>query len=283
MFLKLTGAILVGPPGTGKTLIARATAGEAGVPFFNISGSNFVEMFVGVGPSRVRELFQEARENAPCIVFIDEIDAIGRKRSSSAMRSNDERENTLNQLLVEMDGFETKSGVVVLAGTNRPDVLDNALLRPGRFDRQISIDFADIKGRLDILNIYLEKIKLAGNQEEVAKRLATLTPGFSGADLANVVNEGALIAARGNESSVALHHLESAIERVIGGIERKTRVLSPPEKTIVAYHEVCVMSIFISSFPIEHFLKRSSFLLTISPKRQDTQSVDGFWSTSIHY
>eukprot|EP01111_Echinosteliopsis_oligospora_P009247 TRINITY_DN2678_c0_g1_i2.p1 TRINITY_DN2678_c0_g1~~TRINITY_DN2678_c0_g1_i2.p1 ORF type:complete len:611 (-),score=168.61 TRINITY_DN2678_c0_g1_i2:657-2489(-) len=223
------GALLIGPPGTGKTLIARATAGEAGVPFFSISGSDFVEMFVGVGPSRVRDLFQQAREHAPCIIFIDEIDAVGRARSKSSFH-NDERENTLNQMLVEMDGFNTSTGVVVLAGTNRPDVLDNALLRPGRFDRQITIDKPDIKGRRDIFRVHLTKIKMYDDIESIARKLATLTPGFSGADIANVCNEGALVAARNGKNFVEFKDFEYAIERVIAGLEKKNRVLSPEEK-----------------------------------------------------
>eukprot|EP01114_Cavostelium_apophysatum_P015431 TRINITY_DN4199_c0_g1_i1.p1 TRINITY_DN4199_c0_g1~~TRINITY_DN4199_c0_g1_i1.p1 ORF type:complete len:760 (+),score=166.44 TRINITY_DN4199_c0_g1_i1:151-2430(+) len=230
------GAILVGPPGTGKTLLAKATAGEAGVPFFSISGSDFIEMFVGVGPARVRDLFEDARQSAPCIVFIDEIDAVGRSRSKNGF-GNDERENTLNQLLVEMDGFNTETGVVVLAGTNRPDVLDSALLRPGRFDRQIYLDNPDIKGRNAIFKIHLKPIKISQPVEYYSERLATLTPGFSGADIANVCNEGALYAARLNKKFVELNDFEAAIERVIGGLERKNRILSPQEKTIVAYHE----------------------------------------------
>lgn len=230
------GALLVGPPGTGKTLIARATAGEAGVPFFSISGSDFIEMFVGVGPSRVRDLFSQARENAPCIIFIDEIDAVGRARSRGAFH-NDERENTLNQLLVEMDGFTTTTGVVVLAGTNRADVLDKALLRPGRFDRQIYIDKPDIKGRRDIFRVHLKNVKMSEDIEEIAKKLATLTPGFAGADIANVCNEGALIAARHGKKTVDFVDFEAAIDRVIAGLEKKNRVLSPEEKKIVAYHE----------------------------------------------
>jgi AFG3 family protein len=230
------GALLVGPPGTGKTLIARATAGEAGVPFFSISGSDFIEMFAGVGPARVRDLFAQARTSAPCIVFIDEIDAVGRARSKSGYH-NDERENTLNQLLVEMDGFSTGSGVVVLAGTNRPDVLDKALLRPGRFDRQIGIDKPDIKGRRDIFLVHLKGLKLKENMDDIAKRLAALTPGFSGADVANVCNEGALIAARRSKKLIEIVDLVDAIERVIAGLEKKNRVLSPEEKKRVAYHE----------------------------------------------
>ncbi|EAL71212.1 peptidase M41, FtsH domain-containing protein [Dictyostelium discoideum AX4] len=230
------GAILSGPPGTGKTLLAKATAGEAGVNFYTISGSDFIEMFVGVGPSRVRDLFKEARANTPCIVFIDEIDAVGRARSRGGFH-NDERENTLNQLLVEMDGFSSTSGVVVFAGTNRSDVLDPALLRPGRFDRQIYVGKPDIKGRKDIFMVHLKNIKLDGEMEEIAKKLATLTPGFSGADIANVCNEGALVAARKDATSANFDHFEEAIERVLVGLKRENRVLSPEERTIVAHHE----------------------------------------------
>lgn len=219
------GALLVGPPGTGKTLLAKATAGESAVPFLSISGSDFMEMFVGVGPSRVRNLFQEARQCAPSIIFIDEIDAIGRARGRGGFSgSNDERESTLNQLLVEMDGFGTTSGVVVLAGTNRPDILDKALLRPGRFDRQISIDKPDIKGRDQIFQIYLKKLKLDNEPSYFSQRLAALTPGFAGADIANVVNEAALIAARSDQTTVTMEHFEGAIDRVIGGLEKKNKV-----------------------------------------------------------
>lgn len=232
------GALLVGPPGTGKTLLAKATAGESGVPFLSISGSDFMEMFVGVGPSRVRHLFQEARQCAPSIIFIDEIDAIGRARGRGGFSGgNDERESTLNQLLVEMDGFGTTSGVVVLAGTNRPDILDKALLRPGRFDRQITIDKPDIKGREQIFQIYLKKIKLDHKPSYYSQRLAALTPGFAGADIANVCNEAALIAARHEGSTVTMEHFESAIDRVIGGLEKKNRVISKLERRTVAYHE----------------------------------------------
>ncbi|XP_021720822.1 ATP-dependent zinc metalloprotease FTSH 10, mitochondrial-like [Chenopodium quinoa] len=232
------GALLVGPPGTGKTLLAKATAGESGVPFLSISGSDFMEMFVGVGPSRVRNLFQEARQCAPSIIFIDEIDAIGRARGRGGFSgSNDERESTLNQLLVEMDGFGTTTGVVVLAGTNRPDILDKALLRPGRFDRQISIDKPDIKGREQIFQIYLQKVKLDHEPSYYSQRLAALTPGFAGADIANVVNEAALIAARNEKTVVTMDHFESAIDRVIGGLEKKNRVISKLERRTVAYHE----------------------------------------------
>ncbi|XWS53107.1 hypothetical protein CRYUN_Cryun11dG0129500 [Craigia yunnanensis] len=232
------GALLVGPPGTGKTLLAKATAGESGVPFLSISGSDFMEMFVGVGPSRVRNLFQEARQSAPSIIFIDEIDAIGRARGRGGFSgSNDERESTLNQLLVEMDGFGTTSGVVVLAGTNRPDILDKALLRPGRFDRQISIDKPDIKGREQIFQIYLRKIKLDHKPSYYSQRLAALTPGFAGADIANVCNEAALIAARWEGAQVTMEHFEAAIDRIIGGLEKKNRVISKLERKTVAYHE----------------------------------------------
>ncbi|KAJ1566331.1 AAA ATPase afg3 [Cladochytrium tenue] len=232
------GAVLSGPPGTGKTLLAKATAGEAGVPFLSVSGSEFVEMFVGVGSSRVRDLFATAKKMAPSIVFIDEIDAIGKARGKGGFAgSNDERESTLNQLLVEMDGFGSSEHVVVLAGTNRPDVLDPALLRPGRFDRHISIDRPDIKGRAEIFKVHLKPIKTDEDRERLAKKLAALTPGFAGADVANVCNEAALIAARANASEVAEKHFEAAIERVIAGLEKKSKVLSPEEKRIVAHHE----------------------------------------------
>jgi ATP-dependent metalloprotease FtsH len=232
------GALLVGPPGTGKTLLAKATAGEASVPFFSISGSDFIEMFVGVGPSRVRDLFKEARAAAPCIVWIDEIDAVGRSRSKGGFSGgNDERENTLNQLLVEMDGFNTETGVVVLAGTNRADILDKALLRPGRFDRQIQIEKPDIKGRKQIFLVHLKPLKIAHPIDDLASRMAALTPGFAGADIANVCNEAAIIAARTDKRIIELVDFESACDRVIGGIERKTKVMSPEEKKLVAYHE----------------------------------------------
>ncbi|PHH64944.1 hypothetical protein CDD81_3581 [Ophiocordyceps australis] len=233
------GAILSGPPGTGKTLLAKATAGESGVPFYSVSGSEFVEMFVGVGPSRVRDLFAEGRKNAPSIIFIDEIDAIGRARQDSGrgFGGNDEREATLNQILTEMDGFNTKEQVVVLAGTNRADVLDKALMRPGRFDRHIYIDRPTMQGRKEIFLVYLKKIVTKENHENLVGRLATMTPGFSGADISNVVNEAALIAARNNADDVKMEHFETAIERVIGGLERKSLVLKPLEKKTVAYHE----------------------------------------------
>ncbi len=230
------GALLVGPPGTGKTLLAKAVAGEAQVPFFSLSGSDFVEMFVGVGASRVRDLFKQAKEKAPCIIFIDEIDAIGRARGkNSIMGGNDERENTLNQLLVEMDGFGTNVGVIILAATNRLDVLDSALLRPGRFDRQISIDKPDLIGREQIFNVHLKPLKLA--EEVDAKKLSAQTPGFAGAEIANVCNEAALIAARKNKRAIDMQDFQDAIDRVIGGLEKKNKIISPEEKKIVAYHE----------------------------------------------
>ena len=230
------GALLVGPPGTGKTLLAKAVAGEAAVPFFTLSGSDFVEMFVGVGAARVRDLFKQAKEKAPCIIFIDEIDAIGRSRGKGQMPgSNDERENTLNSLLVEMDGFATDAGVIILAATNRPDVLDSALLRPGRFDRQISIDKPDIVGRDAIFKVHLKPIKF--NKEVDSRKLAAQTPGFAGAEIANVCNEAALIAARKDKESVEMIDFQDAIDRVIGGLEKKNKIISPVEKKIVAYHE----------------------------------------------
>ena len=229
------GALLVGPPGTGKTLLAKAMAGEAQVPFFSISGSDFVEMFVGVGASRVRDLFKQAREKAPCIIFIDEIDAIGRARGRNAIVSNDERENTLNQLLVEMDGFGGDTGIIILAATNRPDVLDPALLRPGRFDRQISIDRPDVKGREQIFKVHLKPIKISETLD--IHKLAEQTPGFAGADIANVCNEAALIAARKGKAAVDMSDFQDAIDRVIGGLEKKNKLISPEEKEIIAYHE----------------------------------------------
>ncbi|MET3113077.1 AFG3 family protein [Pedobacter sp. CG_S7] len=230
------GALLVGSPGTGKTLLAKAVAGEAQVPFFSLSGSDFVEMFVGVGASRVRDLFKQAKDKAPCIIFIDEVDAIGRARGkNSMMGGNDERENTLNQLLVEMDGFGTDSGIIILAATNRPDVLDSALLRPGRFDRQISIDKPDLVGREQIFKVHLQPIKTAEAVDP--KKLSAQTPGFAGAEIANVCNEAALIAARRNKTSVDMQDFQDAIDRVIGGLEKKNKIISPEEKKIVAYHE----------------------------------------------
>ena len=229
------GALLIGPPGTGKTLLAKAMAGEAQVPFFSLSGSDFVEMFVGVGASRVRDLFKQAREKAPCIIFIDEIDAIGRARGKNAMMSNDERENTLNQLLVEMDGFGGDTGIIILAATNRPDVLDSALLRPGRFDRQISIDRPDVKGREEIFKVHLGPIKVSESLD--IHKLAEQTPGFAGADIANVCNEAALIAARKGKSGVEMKDFQDAIDRVIGGLEKKNKIISKDEKEVIAYHE----------------------------------------------
>lgn len=230
------GVLLVGPPGTGKTLLAKAVAGEAGVPFFSISGSDFVEMFVGVGASRVRDLFKQAREKAPCIVFIDEIDAIGRARGRNAIQGgNDERENTLNQLLVEMDGFSTDKGVIMMAATNRPDILDAALLRPGRFDRQIGIDPPDIIGREEIFKVHLRSIK--SSPEVNPQVLSEMTPGFAGADIANICNEAALIAARRNKQAVDLDDFNYALDRVIGGLEKRNKLISPKEKEIIAYHE----------------------------------------------
>jgi cell division protease FtsH len=230
------GALLIGPPGTGKTLLAKAVAGEANVPFFSLSGSDFVEMFVGVGASRVRDLFRQAKEKAPCIIFIDEIDAIGRARGKNLVSgSNDERENTLNQLLTEMDGFGTDSGVIILAATNRPDILDSALLRPGRFDRQISIDKPDLNGREQIFKVHLHGKALAEDID--AKKLSAQTPGFAGAEIANVCNEAALIAARHNKEKIDMQDFQDAIDRVIGGLEKKNKLISPEEKNIVAYHE----------------------------------------------
>ncbi len=230
------GVLLVGPPGTGKTLLAKAVAGEAGVPFFSISGSDFVEMFVGVGASRVRDLFRQAREKAPCIIFIDEIDAIGRARGRGAFQGgNDERENTLNQLLVEMDGFPTDKAVILMAATNRADVLDGALMRPGRFDRQIGIDLPDLKGREQIFHVHLRNIKIS--EEVNAAALSEMTPGFAGADIANVCNESALIAARRNKTGVDMDDFNYALDKVIGGLERKSRIIAPAEKEIIAYHE----------------------------------------------
>jgi len=230
------GVLLVGPPGTGKTLLAKAVAGEAKVPFFSLSGSDFVEMFVGVGAARVRDLFKQAKEKAPCIVFVDEIDAVGRARGKNNFNGgNDERENTLNQLLVEMDGFNSDTGVIIMAATNRPDVLDNALLRPGRFDRQIAIDRPDLKGREQIFNVHLKKIKLSDGVE--ASKLAAQTPGFVGADIMNVCNEAALIAARKNKDAVDMSDFQDAVDRVIGGLEKKNKIISPEEKKVIAYHE----------------------------------------------
>lgn len=230
------GLLLVGPPGTGKTLISRAVAGEAGVPFFSISGSEFVEMFVGVGASRVRDLFDQAKRNSPCIVFVDEIDAVGRQRGAGLGGSHDEREQTLNQILVEMDGFDTNTNVIVIAATNRPDVLDPALLRPGRFDRQVVLDRPDIRGRIAILQVHVKGKPLEKNI--TLDTLAKQTPGFSGADLANLLNEAAILAARRNKRSIGMGELEEAIDRVVAGPARKSRIISEREKAITAYHEV---------------------------------------------
>ena len=230
-----TGALLVGPPGTGKTLLARAIAGEANVPFFSISGSDFVEMFVGVGASRVRDMFEQGKKNSPCIIFIDEIDAVGRHRGAGLGGGNDEREQTLNQLLVEMDGFEANAGVIIVAATNRPDVLDPALLRPGRFDRQITVSNPDIMGRDKILKVHIKKIKVSPKFD--SKIIARGTPGFSGADLANLVNEAALLAARKNKRMVTLEDFENAKDKVMMGSERRSMVMSEDEKKLTAYHE----------------------------------------------
>ena len=250
------GLLLVGPPGTGKTLLAKAVAGEANVPFFSISGSDFVEMFVGVGASRVRDLFKQAKEKAPCIVFIDEIDAIGRQRGKNQMGGgNDERENTLNQLLSEMDGFAGNNGVILVAATNRPDVLDPALLRPGRFDRQISIDKPDVIGREEIFNVHLQKLKVSDSVD--AKKIAQQTPGFAGAEIANVCNEAALNSARKNKEMVDMQDFQDAVDRVIGGLEKKNKVISPEEKEIVAYHEA-------GHAVVGWFLEHASPLLKVS-------------------
>jgi cell division protease FtsH len=229
------GVLLVGPPGTGKTLLAKAVAGEASVPFFSISGSDFVEMFVGVGAARVRDLFAQAKEQAPCIIFIDELDALGKARGINPMGTHEEREQTLNQLLVEMDGFDTNSGVIIMAATNRPEILDPALLRPGRFDRHVAIDRPDVRGREAILKIHTRGVTLA-KDVDLAK-VAALTPGFAGADLANLVNEAALLAARQNKNVVSMAEFQEAIDRIIGGLEKKNRVMNEKEKKIVAYHE----------------------------------------------
>jgi cell division protease FtsH len=229
------GVLLVGAPGTGKTLLAKAVAGESAVPFFSISGSDFVEMFVGVGAARVRDLFAQAKENAPCIIFIDELDALGKARGVGPMGGHEEREQTLNQLLVEMDGFDANVGVIIMAATNRPEILDPALLRPGRFDRTVAIDRPDIRGREEILKIHTKEVKL-GTSSELA-RVAALTPGFVGADLANLVNEAALLAARREKPAVGMEEFQEAIDRIIGGLEKKNRMMNEKEKGIVATHE----------------------------------------------
>lgn len=245
-----TGVLLMGPPGTGKTLLARAIAGEAGVPFFSISGSDFVEMFVGVGASRVRDLFEQGKKSAPCIIFIDEIDAVGRLRGAGLGGGHDEREQTLNQLLVEMDGFETNEGVIIIAATNRPDVLDPALLRPGRFDRQVMVDMPDIKGREKILAVHSKKIPLS--KEVDLKVIARGTPGFTGADLANLVNEAALLAARKNKKRVGMSEMEDAKDKVLMGPERRSMLISDSEKEIIAYHEAghTILGILTGSDPV---------------------------------
>lgn len=230
------GVLLVGPPGTGKTLIAKAVAGEAGVPFFSISGSEFVEMFVGVGAARVRDLFEQARKKAPCIIFIDELDALGRARSSGFMGGHDEKEQTLNQLLVELDGFDSTIGLILLAATNRPEILDPALLRAGRFDRQVLVDRPDKKGRVDVIKVHIHKVTLADGVK--LDEIAGLTPGFTGADLANLVNEAALMATRRGAASVAMEDFTSAIERIVAGLEKKNRLLNPKEREVVAHHEM---------------------------------------------
>lgn len=229
------GILLVGPPGTGKTLLARAVAGEAGVPFFSISGSDFVEMFVGVGASRVRDLFENAKKNAPCIIFIDEIDAVGRQRGAGLGGGHDEREQTLNQLLVEMDGFGANEGIIIIAATNRPDILDKALLRPGRFDRQITVGHPDVKGREAILKVHARNKPLSDTVDLAA--VAQRTPGFSGADLENLLNEAALVAARKNKKTINMVDIDEASDRVIAGPAKASRVYSPKEKKLVAFHE----------------------------------------------
>jgi cell division protease FtsH len=251
------GVLLLGAPGTGKTLLARAVAGEAHVAFFSLSGSDFVEMFVGVGASRVRDLFQQAQQRSPCIVFIDELDALGKTRGAGGSGGNDEREQTLNQLLVEMDGFDTNSGVIIMGATNRPEILDRALLRPGRFDRQIVVDRPDINGREQILIVHARKVRLADDVE--LRTIAARTPGFVGADLANVVNEAALLAARRGRDSVSESDLEEAIDRVIAGLEKKKRLMNPKEKEIVAYHE-CGHALVASMLPGTNPVHRISII-----------------------
>jgi cell division protease FtsH len=230
------GILLVGPPGTGKTLLAKAVAGESGVPFFSLSGSEFVEMFVGLGAARVRDLFKQAKDNAPCIIFIDELDALGKARGFGTVGGHDEREQTLNQLLVELDGFDPNIGVILMAATNRPEILDPALLRPGRFDRQILVDRPDKQGRREILNVHLKKITAADDLD--VDTLAGMTSGMVGADLANLVNEAALLSVRRNKTVVGMAEFEEAVERVVAGLEKKNRLINPKEKKIVAYHEL---------------------------------------------
>ena len=251
------GVLLVGPPGTGKTLFARAVAGEAGVPFFSISGSEFVEMFVGVGAARVRDLFQQAQEHAPCIIFVDELDAVGRARGVAGPGANDEREQTLNQLLVELDGFDNRLGIIVMAATNRPEILDRALLRAGRFDRQILVDRPDYRGRTAILEVHARKLKLARNVD--LSQVARLTPGFAGADLANALNEAALLAARREQDEIKTKDIEDAIERVIAGLEKKNRRLSEHEKRVVAYHE-CGHAVCAAASPGADPVKKISII-----------------------
>ncbi|MHC4454508.1 MAG: ATP-dependent zinc metalloprotease FtsH, partial [Planctomycetota bacterium] len=251
------GVLLVGAPGTGKTLLAKAVAGEAGVPFFSISGSEFVEMFVGVGASRVRDMFSQAVQKAPCIIFIDELDAIGKTRGSSPVGGHDEREQTLNQLLVEMDGFGANTGVIIMSATNRPETLDPALLRPGRFDRQVVVDRPDLSGREAILIIHSKGVKLDKNVN--LKSIAAMTPGFVGADLANIINEAALLAARHSKGNVSMNEIEEAIERVMAGLEKKKRIISKQEKEIVAYHE-CGHALVASSLTTTDKVKKISII-----------------------
>ncbi len=255
------GVLLVGPPGTGKTLLARAVAGEAGVPFFSISGSEFVEMFVGVGASRVRDLFEQAKQNAPCIVFIDEIDAVGRQRGAGLGGGNDEREQTLNQLLTEMDGFEGNSGIIVIAATNRPDVLDSALLRPGRFDRQVTVDRPDFSGRFDVLKVHARGKTLS--QDVDLEKIARRTPGFTGADLANLLNEAAILAARRNLTEISMDEINDAVDRVLAGPEKKDRLMSEKRKALVSYHE-CGHALVGSLMPIYDPIQK----VTIIPRGQ---------------
>ncbi len=251
------GVLLVGAPGTGKTLLAKAVAGEAGVPFFSISGSEFVEMFVGVGASRVRDMFGQAAQKAPCIIFIDELDAIGKTRGSNPVGGHDEREQTLNQLLVEMDGFDTNTGVIIMSATNRPETLDPALLRPGRFDRQVVVDRPDLNGREAILVIHSKGVKL--DENVVLKSIAAMTPGFVGADLANIINEAALLAARRNKDNVGMNEIEEAIERVMAGLEKKKRLINKKEKGIVAHHE-CGHALVASTLKTADKVKKISII-----------------------